>query len=150
MYYATPVEVLIVYAIEALDIGIAILLNVCPVVAVALNGKTEVACMLYLLRVMTGVPHDLFRHTANIDAGSAQWRELDHCGFRTILRCALRVSQAAAAAANYNKVKFYRHTCYSIMQNCVFCIASCRATAGPCDTILPLAINGLKTCQTHF
>ena len=83
-----------------MDIGIALFLQRFPVVAGDGDVEAVVRSVMRLVRVVRRVPHQLLRHAADVDAGSAERARLDHGRFRTILGRALRVGQAAAAAAD--------------------------------------------------
>ena len=58
------------------------------------------------VRVMSRVPHDLFRHATDIDAGAAQGAAFDDRGARAVFRRTLRVGESAAAASDDDKVVF--------------------------------------------
>ena len=76
-----------------------------------INVVAESLGQVHLVRLVGGVPHDLLRHAADVDAGAAQGPGLDHRRFDAVLRGALRVCEATASAANDDQVEIRCHYC---------------------------------------
>jgi hypothetical protein len=78
--------------------------------------KTEVGCMMKLVRMVRCIPHDLLGDAANVYARSAQRAIFDNRRFRSVLGCTLRMRESAAATANNQKVV---PLCHSFSPKCV-------------------------------
>ena len=107
--HAALVEVPLVDAIEALDIGVASRLEARPVVTLDRYVEAVVRRMVEAMRMLCRIPHDLFRHASHVDAGAAQGAVFDHGGFRAVLGRTLGVGEAATAAADYEKIVAFGH-----------------------------------------
>ena len=92
-------------AVEALDVRIALGLQRRPVAAAGLHVETVVARIAEGERDARGVPHDLLRHAADVDAGPAQPVRFDDRRLGAVLGGALRAGEAAAAAADDDEIE---------------------------------------------
>ncbi len=105
--YATPLaaKIALVDAVQAQHVRIALALQLRPV------GGTRFDIEAIVARVTNGqgnagrVPHDFLRHATHIDAGSSQSVRFDDGGFRAVFGRPLRTGQAAAAAADADKIE---------------------------------------------
>ena len=93
------VEVTFVNTVKACDVSIPPRLQGRPVVSVDIDVETVVDRMLQVVLRLSGIPHDLLGHAADIDARAAQRPVLDDAGARTVFCRTLRVREPAAAAA---------------------------------------------------
>ena len=98
------VEIFLVDTIEPFDVSITMRLERGPVVPVHVDIESVVGGALKLMQRLGGVPHDLFRHTADVDTGTTQGAVLDRCGTSAILGRTLRVGKPAAAPADHEQV----------------------------------------------
>jgi hypothetical protein len=108
----TPIEVVFVDSIEAQNVGIAFLSQVCPVMPVDGEVETEIGRVMHRMGVMGGIPHDLFRHATDVHARTPQRPGLNYRRPGAILGSTLRVCKAAASTTNYDQVKICCHASF--------------------------------------
>src|SRR6185312_1264033 len=105
-------EIALVDAVEPQDIGVALLLEDCPVVRSGWEREAVVARIAHALGETGRVPHDFLRHAADVHARAAQAMRFHQGNPGPVLCRALRGGQTAAAAADDNQVIL---THYSIL-----------------------------------
>ena len=99
-FYAGIIEQLPVNAVEPVNFAILIGNQFRPINAPPAHCPAETGGISKVVRVMRGVNQKIFWDAADIHAGAAKRSRFDHCGFGTVLRGALRMCKAAAAAAD--------------------------------------------------
>src|SRR5690606_4797072 len=97
-------------AVEALDVGVAALLEGGPVEFVAGHGEAVAGRVAQRVGDAGRVPHDLLRHAADVHAGAPEAVRFDQQHLRAVFRRAPRGRHAAAAAADHQIVVF-GHSC---------------------------------------
>src|SRR6185312_13357250 len=100
----------LVDCVELGDVSVALALQKGPVEAVRLEMKAVLGSVVRGVGKVGGIPHDLFRNTADIDAGAPQPARLDEGHARAILACAPRARQAATATTDNDQIEFAGHT----------------------------------------
>ena len=98
---ATFVEIAGIDAVQTRDVRVTFGADIGPGMLSAAYVEAEVPCMLQKMGVMRGVPHDLLRHAADIDAGAAKRTRFDGCRLYTVFSRPLCMCQAAAAATDH-------------------------------------------------
>ena len=71
--------------------------------------ETVVGRMVELVRMLRRVPHDLFRHAADIDTGPAQPPVLGYGDTSPVFGGSLCVCKATAAPSYHEEIEFFRH-----------------------------------------
>jgi hypothetical protein len=96
-------------AVQTLDVGITFGLEAGPVLAGDGHIKPIVARIVHQVREARRVVDQLLGHAADVDAGSAQRRGLDHGNPRAVFHCSLRGREATTATTDGDEIKLFRH-----------------------------------------
>jgi hypothetical protein len=110
---AVPRQVLGVDAAQAQYVGVATLLQHVPVMTAALDFKAVARRVFDAMREFSRVEHDLLRHAAHVDAGSAERPGFREQRPRAVLGRTLRAGEPAAAAADHDEIPVFRHHCHA-------------------------------------
>ena len=104
------VEIGLVNTVESMHVGIPPRLQGRPIVAVDGNVEAVVRRMLKVMRMTRGIPHDLFRHAAHIDAGATERPVFDHANRCAVLGCSPRMCNTTATATDNEEIKSINQT----------------------------------------
>jgi hypothetical protein len=96
-------------AVEALNVGAARLHQPPPVELHVADVEAVIGGVVQRFGDAGGVPHHLFGHAADVDAGAAQTRGFHHRHARAVLRRPPRGRDAAAAAADDEVIEGLAH-----------------------------------------
>jgi hypothetical protein len=107
---AALVEIVLVNAVQSLDICVPSLFEAGPVMPFNLDVEAIIGNMMETVRVMRCVPHDLLGHTPYVDTGATQRAVLDDGCFRAVFGRTLRMRESTAAATYYQKVVSFHHS----------------------------------------
>ena len=100
--------------IQVAHVLVAVALQGGPVMRMGSDGEAVVGRILQCMRDMARVPHDLFRHAADVHASAAQPPALDQHAARAVLGRAIGDGHAAAAPADSEKIEWFEHRLSSL------------------------------------
>jgi len=104
-------------AVQAQDVGIALLLHQRPIVSVASHPEAVFGGIVETYRQIGGVPHHFLRHTTDVHARSAQPARFDQSHPGAVFSGTLGRSQPAAATPNHNQVILVGHVAPATSDN---------------------------------
>ena len=97
-------------AVEARDVRVALCFSSDQSLSPAFDVEAVIRRVAEGSAMLRGIPHDLLRHAADVDAGAAQAVRFDHRGLGAVLGRALRAGESAAAAADDDQIEDLHRT----------------------------------------
>ena len=109
-FNAIAIKTTLIRAMDTVDISLTIGLKPCKIKLINRHIKTILACITMKgLSNLSTIPHDLFRHTAHIDAGTADLFSFKENNLSAVHSSTISTSNPTRTTTNDNIIVFFYH-----------------------------------------